>query len=304
MLENNIIKIIDEKTERLTSVPDKLVSGVGKSQLEAYKEIESLVYELESESGSLLLSEANLSKISSIDKLLNDTIFNDEYKGYLTDYIGQFKAQADLSNKYFTELNVGFSDIDPINTIITSQKNAISLLGDDAFTQAFSAPLKDMLVSSITGGASLKDTISTLRDFALGTDQTEGRMVSYVKTIAYDSFAVSDRTYTTTVSNQLGLEFYLYFGGHISDTREFCDERRGKYFHKKEIEGWGNGDRCCGLSYPQSGVWPGRNKLTNKTTIFTLAGGYNCKHSINPVSIKSVPKTVIERNVSNGNYKS
>jgi len=128
-------------------------------------------------------------------------------------------------------------------------------------------------------------------------------MVSHVKRVAYDAFAVSDRTYTNTVSNVLGIEWYFYSGGTIDDTRDFCQERIGKYFHKKEVEGWGENKSCCGLKYPNSNGWQGRNTLTNKTTIFTLAGGYNCKHSISPVSLRSVPKSVVQRNIENGNYK-
>lgn len=296
-------KIIDEKTERLDTVPDKFVINTKKAQTEAFKEVEKLVLQMDSENGLLLMTDKNTAIINSIDKVLKDAVYNDEYIGGLTEYIGEYQKQANLSDKYFIELNVGFDKESKADTVLASQRNALNVLGEDAFTQTFTAPLSEMLNSSVAANASLLDTMATLREFALGNDEVDGRMVSHVKRIAYDSFAVSDRTYTNAVSNNLGLEFYLYFGGRIEDTREFCAERYGKYFHKKEIEGWGDGKRCCGLSWPQAGKWQGMNRLTNKSTIFTLAGGYNCKHSINPVSIKSVPKNVIQRNIDNGNYK-
>ena len=294
--------IVSEKLDRLQSVPDAFVSDVEKAQIEAYKEIEKLVLQMDTKDGILLVTDKNTALLNSIDSRIKDTVFNDEYTQSLTEYIRQYNVQGKLANSYFIELNVGFKEADSINTILASQKNALSLLGEDAFTQSFITPLSQLLNSSVTTGGSLTDTIDSLREFALGNDEIDGRMVSHVKRIAYDAFTVSDRTYTSAIANSLGLEFYIYRGGKIEDTRDFCNERAGKYFHREEIADWGSGKRCCGLKYPISDSWQGRNTLTNRTTIFTLAGGYNCKHSIDPVSIKSVPKSVIQRNIDNGNY--
>lgn len=284
-------EIVNDKIDRLESVPDAFVSDVEKSQLEAFKEIEKIILQMDSENGMLLITEKNTNLLNSIDAKIKESVFNDEYTESLTDYLSQYNKQAELTNKYFTQLNVGFNDSHIADTIVTSQKNALSVLGEDAFTQSFITPLNEVLNTSINSGASVLDTINTLREFALGNDTIDGRMVSHVKRIAYDAFAVSDATYTQAVATNLELEFYLYQGSTIKDSRDFCIARVGKYFHKKEIEGWAN------LS------WQGKNNLTNKSTIFTLRGGYNCKHMINPVSTKSVPKNVIQRNIDNGNYK-
>ena len=297
-----IFDIVREKERRYTTVPDAFITSVEKNQVNVYKSLEELLFNMEVSEGTFVLSDKNLAIINQVDTIANNQLFNDEYKDSLTEYLRQYKVQTDLTNKYYTELNVGFGEIDPVNTVITSQRNALELLGQDAFTQNFTTPLKDLLNQSVTGQATLQETIQTVRLLTLGNDDLDSRILSHAKRVAYDAFAVSDRTYTNAVANQLQLEFYLYFGGEIDDTREFCAERLGKYFHKKEIEGWGDGKRCCGLEYPKGGTWQGRNSATNKTTIFTLAGGYNCKHSILPVGINRVPKEVIERNINNGNY--
>lgn len=292
MPQSKLEKIVEEKLNRLESVPDSFVSDVEKSQLEAYKEVEKIILQMDTKDGVLLVTDKNTALLSSVDKRIKDTVFNDEYTNSLTQYIKEYNVQGQLANSYFIELNVGFTDADKINTILASQKNALSVLGEDAFTQSFIAPLNQLLNSSITSNAGLSETISSLRTFALGNADVDGRMVSHVKRVAYDAFAVSDRTYTSAVANSLGIKWFLYRGRKIRDTRDFCNARVDKYFHKKEIEKWG-----------ELGDWQGKNTLTNKTTIFTLAGGNNCKHSIDPVSIKSVPKSVIQRNIDNGNYK-
>lgn len=300
----SVKEIVDDKIRRLESVPDEFLTVVQKSQLEAYKEVQKMVLDMDTENGILIISDKNTSIINSIETTIKNTVFNDEYSSGLTEYIKQFNVQAELTNKYFVELNVGFdSEANEVNTVLASQKNAINLLGEDSFTQSFITPLNQLINTSMTTGATMSDTIDSLQQFVLGSDELDGKMVGQAKRIAYDIFAVADRNQTAAIANSLGLEFYLFQGGHLSDSREFCDERKGKYFHKKEIEAWGEGKKCCGLKWPQSGKWQGMNPQTNKNTIFALVGGFNCKDSLNPVSIKSVPKDVIQRNIENGNYK-
>lgn len=302
--DEDIDRILSDKSDRLESVPENFISGVEKSQKELLKEIEKELLKLERDGDIILLNDNNMSIVNGLSKKVNDAVFNDEYIKSLTEFTGEFKKQSILNNKYFQQIDVGFTN-DAIykTTLEATQKNALQLLGEDAFTQVVNTPLTQMLQASISNQTSYLDTLESIRDFVKGNDQVDGRLISHVKRIAYDSFSASDRTYTNTVANSLGLEFYRYQGGEMKDTRPFCDERAGKYFHKKEIEGWGQGDKCCGLSWPQSGKWQGMNTTTNKSTIFVFAGGYNCKHSIIPVSTRSVPKEVIKRAVDAGFYK-
>ena len=81
------------------------------------------------------------------------------------------------------------------------------------------------------------------------------------------------------------MKYYLYTGGLLKSTRPFCKERNGKFFKKEEVQSWGDLDD-----------WAGKMEGTNSKTIFQTAGGYNCQHSILPVSEAVVPKKVIERN--------
>jgi len=109
--------------------------------------------------------------------------------------------------------------------------------------------------------------------------------------VAHDQFAIADRSYTSAVSDEIGAEWFKYSGDTIESTRQFCEVRHNKFYYYKEIEGWADGN------------WDGKIPGTNDKTIFSTAGGYNCRHSIIPVSIFAVPKKDIERNIDNGNFK-
>jgi hypothetical protein len=80
---------------------------------------------------------------------------------------------------------------------------------------------------------------------------------------------IFSREYNAVVSDDLGLNFYSYVGTRIDTSRPFCDARAGRYFKKSEVEGWAS-----------LGNWQGRFPGTTKTTIFSYAGGYNCRHEL------------------------
>jgi hypothetical protein len=73
-------------------------------------------------------------------------------------------------------------------------------------------------------------------------------------------------------------------------------ERVDKYFHVTEIEYWGETPSLWNTCKTKLHKGGGMIAGTNKTTIFTYRGGWQCNHQIIPVSEKIVPKDVIKRN--------
>jgi hypothetical protein len=292
--------LLNKKNNRLDSVPEGFVNSVSGLESSIMKSIEKLVSTLETKDGQILLNDRNMAIIENINQTIKDIIFTDEYEKNLTSFIGEFNTQAKLSNEYFQVILDDF-EVKPVykSLLKSTQRNAIQLLNDDAFSQVLINPLKETLESSLVNNVSFADTITNLRYIIEGDETVDGRLLSHVKRVAYDSFAVSDRSYTNTIATDLGLEFYRYSGGEIETTRCFCDERAGKYYHKKEIEGWGEGVGVGSCGFP----WAGMNTNTDKATIFFYAGGYNCKHSLLPVSAKSVPKADKDRAIQEGYIK-
>jgi hypothetical protein len=45
------------------------------------------------------------------------------------------------------------------------------------------------------------------------------------------------------------------------------------------------------------------NRATDSSTIFAYAGGYNCQHSILPVSEAAVPTDTLKEAIAKGFYK-
>lgn len=177
------------------------------------------------------------------------------------------------------------------NNLNTSRGLAIDLMGREGVDKSFVAPLKGILNDAVANGKSLKELIEDLELFVLGDKEQLGTLHSYISGLARDTFNIADRQYTRIVAEDIGAIWYFYTRGKVADTREFCIQRNGKYYHHNEISDWGH----------TPAQWQGRNKNTNDTTIFSYLGGYNCIHSVIPVDESRVPKSVIQRNKSKGN---
>lgn len=294
-------EILQEKESRLQSVPDELATKAELVQKDLIKQLIRQLDSLEREDGKIKISTRNIAKIQTIAEDLSKFLFDKtEYSLALKSFAGEFNIQAALSGDYLKLIQGDFQDKEIYKANLQlSQKLTIELLTKSGINQALINPLKEILQSSVTSGSSFGDAISTLTDFIIGTKVKDGTLLSHIKQIAYDGFAFSDRNYLKLVTQDLGYEFYQYFGGLLKDSRCFCVQRAGKIFHTREIEYWGETpslwDKKAGCSHGGGMVLE-----TTSSTIWTYAGGYNCQHSIVPVAYSSVPKQVIDRAKSAG----
>lgn len=197
-----------------------------------------------------------------------------------------------LNAEYFKTISESFSS--NRNFIKELQKQTIELVNTNLLNEGVisqvKAPLNQILSQNISSGGSFAGFTDQLRDFIKGSDKAEGRLLSYTRTYTSDTLFNYSRAWQEATTADLGLDYYLYAGGltgggkNSGGSRDFCIQRIGNYYHRKEIE------KMASLS------WKGKNPLTTKSSIFILAGGFNCKHSIIPVHSSIVPKEVIERN--------
>lgn len=293
-------EILKEKIARLQSVPSNMVTAADLAQLNMLRKAETIVAQMDIVDGNLVFSERNIQLIEQLGVELQGVVVDSGYVDALTKYASEFNKQATINNQYFYKVIDSFTPESIYQTVLAqSQKNAITLLSNDAITTQIISPIKDTLLASVTNQGSFNDVLKNIQEIATNTETSDGLLTRYVKRVAYDAFAVSDRQYTKTVAENLELVFYKYQGGEVEDTRCFCDERHGNFYHKKEIQDWGVGKGVGKCGFP----WQGMNSATNSDTIFSFVGGYRCLHSLTPVATSSVPNKWIQRAKNLGYYK-
>lgn len=278
-----IQKIIDAKVERLENIPNAFADRMVAIQRRKFSGVVSLLDSLEYSNGSIVINEANLLKIESITEEIRNLLTEGEFETVVGELMGEFDTQAAITYRYYDAAFDGFEVPAIANDILAQKKReaVVDLL--NSTDQYLTNPMRQSLSNAVSGGATRSDLVEVFNLLINGDADTVGRLERATRQIVSDTFALSDRAVTNTVAEQLGLEWYLYTGGLLDTTRPFCKARNGKYFRKKEVESW------AGL-----GDWAGRMAGTDEKTIFLTAGGYNCQHSILPVSEAVVPKRFID----------
>ena len=296
--------IILEKNRNLDEIPDKFLTGVKRSEKQIYAGLVELLNQLEIVDGRFAVTDANIRLAAQINEQLKQVMVGSEYTRALTEFAKGFDTQAELNITYFAKA----FDVTTTPTVIAaivdqSKRNAVDLLINRAADSEFLYPIRDIVETAVVNNQTFAETLSGLREFIEGNDEFESRLMRYSRSIALDTFGIADRSVTQVYAKEYEFEWYLYSGGRMKTTRAFCRERYGKYFHIKEIELWGEGKKTPGFETPMKGSWQGRNEETNKDNILTYAGGYNCNHTIMPVSVFAVPLDDVRRAVELGYYE-
>jgi len=303
-------ELIKERLDRLESVPESLKTVIDKENELLFKKMLEQLSRLESKDGKIVVSKRNLAIVNSIIDELKDSFFNGDYLDAIKQFAAEIQIQANLNNSILSATVGSFTD-DLLyrNTIRAAQENALLLMDENAVTKNFFQPLQELLTTATISNISYLDAVEMLRQNMVGENSIFSR---YAGQIVKDTFAVSDRQYVQLTAKMNGIEFFRYDGGHVKETRVFCDERYGKIYHEKEIEQWGAFHKTSGeFTRPQflyetkAGIkiyWEGMNYDTNSATIKSFLGGYNCMHVLVPLATEYVPETDKSRAKALGFY--
>lgn len=126
--------------------------------------------------------------------------------------------------------------------------------------------IKDFALRTVVGQQGWMEAKKQLSEIVVGAGDKAGAMKKYYRNFVYDTYSQVDRATGQIYAEKLGFEFYIYEGGLIKGSRQFCRERNGKVFHKSEIAEFD----------PTEAKQPGYNP-------FTDLGGYGCRHHLNGI---------------------
>lgn len=116
-------------------------------------------------------------------------------------------------------------------------------------------------------GAEVKTAIDELKQVYGRTTQGES-FVRYASLLATDSIMGFDGQLAKFRASELGYNTYLYYGSLIKDSRPFCRKHAGKFYTEEQINKIWADD-------PEQG--------RDQGTPFIVRGGYNCRHSWQPI---------------------
>lgn len=280
--------------DELASAIDALIQGADtrytnaiiRVQKDLYNQLSVILKDLELDGeGYIKQTGANRKVMSAAEAKIKEVFSSALYTTAVSNYVHTI-PKVDVQNvKYFKGVDSSFS---PKRQFLTNLQNETivtieQMVLRDGLQSQVVQPLVQILNQNINSGGQFSGFLQQVRDYVVGNNQVDGRALSYSRTFLRDALFTYSRTYQQAVTDDLGLEWYLYSGGVMDKTRDFCMERSGNYYHHSEIESWA------------SESWQGKKAGTTESSIFLFAGGWNCSHSIIPVSHLIVPSSDLAR---------
>lgn len=271
-----------EEVERLIlSYTDLYANQIESLQGTVYNRLIRTLRELVlDDEGYIKQSAVNRSILLQAENELNDLLPGQSFTSSVSHVLEVIPKIDAINSSYFSSVSDSFSaNRNFIKSLQAQTVQSIeSTLLQDGLTAQIKNPLSDILNRNINSGGQFKGFLQELREFVEGTDQVEGKILSYSRTYLSDTLFNYARSYQESVTADLNLDWYLYSGGIQDTTRPFCAERAGNYYHRSEIIQWPEQD------------WAGKRQGTTASSIFVFLGGYNCKHSLIPVHKSIVPE--------------
>jgi len=238
------------------------------------------------EAGNVIPNTKNFKIIRKLRGNLERAIKTPQYKRATQIFLGSFtsvKKQNDIYYKGFQGFNPNKTQFkEVLKMSVETTGNSLLASGLD---ENIILPVENILKQNITTGGSLADMTATLRTEIVGNAEKLGRLASYSGQITTDSIQQFNANYNQSVAGDLGLEFYIYQGPILEQSREYCKRRvsEGRWFHIKEIQ------------ITASEEWAGKIPRTNKSNILILRGGFRCNHQYLAAETSAVPKSVRDR---------
>ncbi len=297
-LPRRIADILKQKQEFIDSQRLRLGTTVIKLQSKLFSDILSeLIPELDVKDGMIQDTAKNYRLIQVLDstykqfQLASNPIV-------LSQIVKNTGKIASMSEKYFQVTLAGNLPA-RFEKIIEKSKKLIDLkiglTGDKVFrggwldsyftNNTVGLELKDMTSKAVTSGMKMKDYIKGLKEKITGSENYTGALEKQFNAYTYDLYQQYDAAYNLMLGNEFGFNYFIYQGGLIEDSRDFCAAHNNKVWHRDDMKTWATwtpseGEYPAGYEVKQKDIYavpsylgyPGYDPGLNR-------GGYRCRHS-------------------------
>lgn len=268
MIKSIIKKSIGKREKLIEEVPAHFIEQVEKIQNKAADDLINYLSDMKKTGGKIDNVPGNIQMAARMRSQCRKFLRKHGYYEKVSNYGAEYNELVKLGREYYRafDLKGNFTERD-LDTLAQIKKADLDYLmnGDQAYIDT----VYQNVISSVYRNRTFRDLEKDLLNLITDNVETKGILSRYSSTRATDAFAGFDRMIQNIKSNELGLTKFLYSGGLIIDSRDFCIARAGKIFTKKEIDSW------------EQMSWTGKN---TRSSVWIALGGYNCQHILSPVT--------------------
>lgn len=279
MPANQLYKIIQKREALIDAVPSEFIAYLERAQNGLAGELLDFIKGMKTAGGKVLAVPANIQMALRLQQEMRVWLRRQGYYAAITDFGKQYEELLKQSREYYRALDLPGTftarDTDILAKMRAADLNFLTVndqrVIDATYNSVTSAVYSNKSFRELAGELERLHTDTLIPSKIPGQPpkQLNGLLKRYNATYAATAFAAFDRKIQNIKSAQLGLEYFLYSGGLIKDSREWCVDHAGKVYSKEEIESW--------ESIPWTGKAEGRS-------IWEFLGGWNCQHILSPVT--------------------
>lgn len=283
---------LTELTAFLDGSIDNFSEDIPELQNQVFRRVSVLLKDLDLRRGNVKATAANLRKINRIKREIERLVLSDKYLKDVKTFTEAFNKGTTLQTAYFATIKKDFTTPQFIETLrqasIDNTKVALTEAGIRANVVDKAG---EIIQTNITERAAFSSLIDDMRIFLTETPENVGALKRYTSQIVTDSLNVYTAEYNRFVSDSLDLQWFIYSGSLIKDSREFCKSLIKKQFvHKSEF-----GKVSRGNFIPKPKDLKGLKPNTNAETLQINRGGFNCRHLLTPIAEEFVPKELVAK---------
>jgi hypothetical protein len=144
--------------------------------------------------------------------------------------------------------------------------------------------LKQFMSQAVTAQVPMKDFIKGLNTLITGDKDKPGGIEKQFNRYAHDIYMQYDSAYSTSLATEIKLNYFVYQGGLVRDSRDFCVANNNHVFKREDTEKWRTWT-------PEKAVFPEGYKIKqrDKSAVPSYIsypgyqplidrGGFNCRH--------------------------
>ncbi len=201
---------------------------------------------------------------------------DDQFKQRMADRFDKVVEQTELNIKERIESGIGFTD----------EPNFIKLLEDESIK----SEVKKCLCDSVAPQRNSSDCTKEILKIASRSKLYNRDTFWPIKDLLYNVYQHYDRLYNKYLALEFGMKFFVYRGGLVGDSRDFCVCHNDMVWSVDEVQEWktwtpSKGKYPIGYLIQQKDInavptylsYHGYDPLVD-------AGGYNCRHALGFIS--------------------
>lgn len=259
--------------------------------------------------GNIRETRKNYRLLQMLEKTYRDFTKNNRYS--IGDDIRQTVAEIALkTNNYFTTVLLDDFTESALKEAIKGANDFVNLqlgLGEKRIiaggfldnlirNEELLLQLKQFTSQAITGRMPKKDYIKEMNRLVVGNKTTQGGHERIFNRYARDMYSSYDAAYNKTLADRLGMKWFIYSGGLVRDSRDFCVAHNAKVYSVDEAAEWKTwtinkaikaDEFPAGYKIQEKperwGQTPGYMSFPEYSPVHHR-GGYNCRHILGYIS--------------------